>query len=111
MTAQSRIAATGVAAAHSVFAVPGMRCAACISKIERGLGEIPGIIAARVNFTARQVAVDHLPTMTVPDLREAIGLIGFEAEQRVGDGDQRRRLAERRRRDQMVADDRDSPPR
>lgn len=79
MTAQGRVTAAG-AAAHSLFAVPGMHCAACISKLERGLAEVPGIIAARVNFTAKQVAVDHLPTMAAPDLKEAIGRLGFEAE-------------------------------
>jgi P-type Cu2+ transporter len=79
MTAQGRVTSSAVAA-HSIFAVPGMHCAACISKLERGLAQVPGIVAARVNFTAKQVAVDHLPNMTAPDLKEAIGRIGFEAE-------------------------------
>jgi Cu2+-exporting ATPase len=79
MTVQGRIAPSGEIA-RSLFAVPGMHCAACISKIERGLNEVPGIVAARVNFTTRQVAIDHLPGLTTPELKAAIIGLGFEAE-------------------------------
>jgi len=61
------------------FAVPGMRCAGCISKLESGLALKPGIINARVNFTAKRVSVTHLPEMTMPQLVEAISGVGFEA--------------------------------
>ncbi|MCA3256400.1 MAG: cadmium-translocating P-type ATPase [Alphaproteobacteria bacterium] len=38
--------------------VPGISCAGCISKIERGVRALPGIVGARVNFTTRRLAVD-----------------------------------------------------
>jgi len=57
-----------------------MRCAACIATLESGLALVPGIIAARVNFTARRVAIDHVPELILPDIKAAIGAIGFEAE-------------------------------
>jgi Cu2+-exporting ATPase len=79
MTAQGKIA-PAVEVAHSLFAVPGMHCAACISKVERGLNAVPGIVAARVNFTARQVAIDHVAGLTVPEIKAAIASLGFEAE-------------------------------
>ena len=63
----------------SDFAIPGMRCAGCISKLESGLVLRPGIVNARVNFTAKRVSVTHLPEMTMPQLLEAITGIGFEA--------------------------------
>ncbi|MFM2409865.1 MAG: cadmium-translocating P-type ATPase, partial [Pseudomonadota bacterium] len=63
----------------SDFAIPGMRCAGCISKLESGLVLRPGIVNARVNFTAKRVSVTHLPEMTMPLLLEAISGIGFEA--------------------------------
>ncbi|MDO8312423.1 MAG: cation transporter, partial [Sideroxyarcus sp.] len=63
----------------SDFAIPGMRCAGCISKLESGLVLRPGIVNARVNFTAKRVSVTHLPEMTMPQLLEAISGIGFEA--------------------------------
>lgn len=72
--------AIGTSLAHSRLAVPGMRCAGCIGKIERGLAAAPGIVSARVNFTARQVAIDHLPELKAPDLKAALAALGFEAE-------------------------------
>ena len=65
---------------HSLFTVPGLRCAGCIAKLERGLAPVAGIVAARVNFTSKQVAIDHLPELQIPDIREAIAALGFEAE-------------------------------
>ncbi|PZT86956.1 MAG: cadmium-translocating P-type ATPase [Citromicrobium sp.] len=57
-----------------------MRCAGCIAKIERGLQETAGVAAARVNFSARRVAVRHERTLDPEDLIAAIGRIGFEAQ-------------------------------
>jgi len=65
---------------HISFAVPGMHCAGCISKLEAGLAPVPGIVGARVNFTARQIAVAHLPELTIADIRAAIAAIGFDSE-------------------------------
>ena len=36
----------GEAVARTRFAVPGMRCAGCIAKLENGLAPVAGIIAA-----------------------------------------------------------------
>ncbi|SFP20993.1 heavy metal translocating P-type ATPase [Qipengyuania nanhaisediminis] len=60
--------------------VPGMRCAGCIAKIERGLAEIEGIDAARVNFSAKRVAVRHSQGLDQGDLVEALRHLGFEAQ-------------------------------
>jgi Cu2+-exporting ATPase len=65
---------------RTLFAVPGLRCAGCISKLESGLAPMPGIESARVNFTAKQVAIDHAPGLQLPDLQAAISKLGFEAQ-------------------------------
>jgi len=65
---------------QSDFSVPAMRCAGCISKLERGLSQKPGIANARVNFTAKRVSISHLPELTVPQLVTAIAETGFEAQ-------------------------------
>ena len=70
---------------ETLFAVPGMRCAGCISKLENGLLQAPGIAAARVNFTAKRVAVSHFPDVTIPDIQRAIAAMGFES-QPLGEG-------------------------
>ncbi len=79
MNSPAPLSATGSALAISRFAVPGMRCAGCISKLENGLAAVPGIAAARVNFTAKQVAVSHDPALTAPALLKALAGLGFEA--------------------------------
>ncbi len=65
---------------HSEFSLPGVRCASCIAKIEQGLGAVPGVIGARVNLTAKRVAIDHDSGVDVPSLRTALGSLGFAAE-------------------------------
>lgn len=69
----------GAAAERTIFAVPGIRCAGCISKIERGLATLSGLLSARVNFTARQVAVEHLAELQDRQIQEALAKLGFEA--------------------------------
>ncbi|HZF44981.1 MAG TPA: heavy metal translocating P-type ATPase, partial [Sphingomonadaceae bacterium] len=70
--------------AQTVLAVPGMHCAGCMSKIERGLEGRPGIHSARVNLSARQVTIAHDPSVKPRELVEELDRIGFEAEPRKG---------------------------
>lgn len=64
----------------SRFAVPGMRCAGCISKLETGMGSLPGVVAARVNFSAKQLAVTHEASINDRVLIAEIGKLGFQAQ-------------------------------
>ncbi|CCA91146.1 heavy metal translocating P-type ATPase [Novosphingobium sp. PP1Y] len=73
-------AAAAQACIDSRFTVPGMRCAGCIGKVERGLAAVPGVAAARVNFSARRVAVSHDPALTGDAIIEELRKLGFEAE-------------------------------
>lgn len=78
MTATTETSSAG-ALPSSDFSVPGMRCAGCISKLENGLALQPGIVTARVNFTAKRVSVTHLPETGGPELQAAFSALGFEA--------------------------------
>jgi len=62
------------------FTVPGMRCAGCIAKIERELRRVDGVIAARVNFSAKRVAVEHDASVDEEALAKALQELGFEAQ-------------------------------
>lgn len=64
----------------SRFAVPGIKCAGCIGKIERGLLENPQVCAARVNFSTKTVAVTHGHDWTENHVKNAIEAIGFPAQ-------------------------------
>ena len=78
------------------FTVPGMKCAGCIGKIERELPKIAGIESARVNFSAKRVAIQHDSTLDEDDLTQALLSIGFEA-QRVDDNPMGTEAGERRK--------------
>ncbi len=62
------------------FTVPGMRCAGCISKIERELPLQNGIAGARVNFSAKRVAVSHDATIDEAGIVRVLERLGFEAQ-------------------------------
>ena len=62
------------------FTVPGMKCAGCIARIERELPRLPGITAARANFSAKRVAITHDPALDEGALAAALLGLGFEAQ-------------------------------
>ncbi len=69
----------------SLFNVPGIHCAGCIAKIERGLAQADGVHSARVNFTARRVRIEHDPGLAEGELQSELRRLGFPAEPFVGD--------------------------
>lgn len=79
MTRLAPLPLAGMACRHTRLSVPGMRCAGCIAKVEQGLSAAPGVISARVDFSAKQVLVAHLPEIEVPVLVAALDRIGFAA--------------------------------
>ena len=65
---------------HLDLAVEGIDCAACIGDIEGGLARVPGVLAARVNYTLRRVAVDWREGMLEPAaLISALARLGYQA--------------------------------
>ncbi|MEH6757871.1 MAG: heavy metal translocating P-type ATPase [Parasphingorhabdus sp.] len=64
----------------SRFAVPAIRCAGCISKIENGLSSEQDIVSARVNFSTKQVAVSHLPSLREDEIKAKIERLGFDVQ-------------------------------
>jgi len=66
--------------AHVDLAVAGIDCAACIHDIEAGLGRLPGILRARVNYTLRRVAIDWRVGAVEPvAFVEALERLGYKA--------------------------------
>ena len=72
--------AGGESLRRTVLAVPGVHCAGCIAKIEQGLKGLPGLVAARLNVTSKQLSVSHAASLQMPALVEAVGRLGFEAQ-------------------------------
>jgi Cu2+-exporting ATPase len=62
------------------LAVAGIKCAVCMSTIERGLGSEPGVVNARVNLAAKRLTVEWKPAVTSPlRIMERMEEIGFTA--------------------------------
>jgi P-type Cu2+ transporter len=58
---------------HADFAVEGMHCASCMSRIEKALSDVTDIVSARVNLAEKRVTVNWRPGMADPD--RVIGLL------------------------------------
>ncbi len=70
---------TATALVERDFAVPDIRCAGCIAKLEQGLVRDRRIAAARVNFTEKRVHLSCTADTDMPDLIGAFSNLGFEA--------------------------------
>jgi P-type Cu+ transporter len=58
--------------------VQGMTCAACVSRVERGLKKVPGVEAASVNLATEQATVSYNPEQTNPQaLLEKVTETGY----------------------------------
>lgn len=68
----------------SLFNVPGIHCAGCIAKIERGLAQAEGVKGARVNFTAKRVRIEHDADLSEEAIQRELRRLGFNAEPFVG---------------------------
>jgi len=68
-----------LASAKVGFKLKGMNCAACATRIEKGLSKMDGVKSARVNFAAESASIDYDPALTGPsELVKKIGQLGYE---------------------------------
>ncbi|WP_113912494.1 heavy metal translocating P-type ATPase [Roseovarius dicentrarchi] len=81
--AASDLAGSGRAAqdgdARLMLSVPGVHCAACITKVERGLMAHPRVSAARVNLTLRRASITAAPDVDVSEMIALVEALGYEA--------------------------------
>jgi copper chaperone CopZ len=58
--------------------VQGMTCAACVSRVERGLKKVSGVETASVNLATEQATVSYNPEQTTPQaLLEKVSETGY----------------------------------
>ncbi|HKB25103.1 MAG TPA: heavy metal translocating P-type ATPase, partial [Methylomirabilota bacterium] len=85
--------------------VRGMHCAACVGKVEKALGGVPGVESAQVNLATERATIAYDPArIDFARLREAVAAAGYElveprpaAEADATDGERAAREAEQRR--------------
>ncbi|MBO9609876.1 MAG: copper-translocating P-type ATPase [Paenibacillaceae bacterium] len=57
-----------------------MTCAACANRIEKGLGKLPGVTNATVNFAMETARVEYsADEVTIEDMQEKVKKLGYEA--------------------------------
>ena len=66
----------GVAEETATFAVDGMSCAACVSRVASALEQVPGVKSAVVNLATNEATVRHL-SLPHKTLQEAVERAGY----------------------------------
>ncbi|NKB26659.1 MAG: heavy metal translocating P-type ATPase [Rhodobacteraceae bacterium] len=61
------------------LSLPGIHCAGCIAKVERGLAQVKGVRAARVNLGRRRATIEAAAGLASEPLIGALEDLGFEA--------------------------------
>lgn len=65
--------------ARLAISLPTIHCQACISAVERGLSQVPGVRDARVNLTLKRALIEADPTLEAADLIPVCEALGYEA--------------------------------
>ena len=67
-----------VAVQKLTLPVEGMTCASCVTRVEKSLRSVDGVIDASVNLATDRATVSYLPTKTsVPDLKRVVEQAGY----------------------------------
>jgi Cu+-exporting ATPase len=61
------------------FAIGGMSCASCVTRVEQGLLSVPGVVRASVNLAAEKASIEASPTVAMADLTRAVEATGYTA--------------------------------
>jgi P-type Cu+ transporter len=65
--------------ATATFAIQGITCASCVTKIESALLETPGVVRASVNVATEEATVEYLPAVAdLGAIERAVGSAGYQ---------------------------------
>jgi len=91
----------GVACEKVTLDIEGMTCAACASRIEKGLNRMEGVTSAAVNLATNSAVVEYKEGVTsVEDILEKIKKLGYKGQIRNEEQDDAGRKEERLKRKQ-----------
>ena len=62
--------------------VSGMHCAACVTRVERAIRSVPGVVEAEVGLATESARVRFSGALDVAAVQEAVRGVGYRAEQR-----------------------------
>lgn len=89
------------------FAVEGMTCAACATRIEKGLAKLPGVTSASVNLAMETARVEYTPgAISIEEMQDKVAKLGYKAtpkrDEAGADPEQRRAAEARRQRNKLL---------
>jgi len=86
-----------VAREKATLPIGGMRCASCVTHVEKALKGVEGVLDASVNLATEKATVEYIPTLTsLTDLKRAVRDAGYEVMEVVEGPVDREREARRR---------------
>ncbi len=62
----------------AVFPVEGMHCAACVSRVEKALKAVPGVVSATVNLATEKAAVEYTEQTSLAKVKRAVEVAGYK---------------------------------
>jgi len=68
-----------MSATATTLQISGMTCASCVSRVEKALARVPGVIAASVNLATERATVQALSSVPAASLAAAVEKAGYEA--------------------------------
>ncbi|HFL3236880.1 TPA: cation transporter, partial [Clostridioides difficile] len=75
---QDSNALTSPVGVQTTLQITGMTCAACSSRIEKGLSRMEGVNQANVNLATEQATISYDPKMVnVSSLRDKVEALGY----------------------------------
>lgn len=79
----------GVVKHKAEFDITGMTCAACSTRIEKGLNKMEGVASANVNLALERATIEFNPTeVTIADIIAKVEKLGYGAHQKQGEKQQ-----------------------
>ncbi|SFL54802.1 Cu+-exporting ATPase [Paenibacillus sp. 1_12] len=85
----------------------GMTCAACANRIEKGLGKLPGVTDASVNFAMETARVQYSPgEVTITDMQNKVKQLGYKAvteQENVNPGEHRLKEVQNQKRKLLIS--------
>lgn len=70
----------GVAKENKEFAITGMTCAACATRIEKGLNKLEGVSSANVNLALENATIEYNPSqISIADIIGKVEKLGYGA--------------------------------
>ena len=68
--------------------IGGMTCASCVSRVERALKKVDGVVSAVVNLASERATLTYVPGLVARgDLVKAVEAAGYQQVRIVGRGD------------------------